>query len=360
MSEINKEGFFNGKLETVQRSNIYWAYTNKIKAVMYANNFTHFFIDRAKELQNIMRTKAPDVVGDWYDLMTGKITANNSKCWNQEKYFKEGISWNLVASGRPSARLYRQGTIFDISGPTYFSDYDTHLKVMAFFNTKICNYLAEVLSPTLNFSPGLFEELPIIDEPNILNEAKSICKRCIEISKRDWDSFETSWDFKEFFLLKPEIKSSSLELSFINWSSHCTSQIEKMTKLESDNNRIFLKSYRLQNNIDPEVPKEQITLYRSNRETDKKHLISYAIGCMMGRYSLDHQGLTYAHSGNIAFTPSKYLTFPPDDDGIIPIMDQDWFTDDAAKRFAEFLKAAWPPETLDENLKFVADCLKSN
>ena len=148
----------------------------------------------------------------------------------------------------------------------------------------------------------------------------------------------------------------------------------EMQRLEEENNRIFIDAYGLQDELTPEVPLSEITLtrnphYRYNGSkteaeletlllTDTiEELISYAIGCMMGRYSLDEPGLIYANSGNIGFEPSKYKTFPADDDGIIPIMDMPWFSDDAANRFVEFIKVAWPPETLNENLQFVADTL---
>ena len=130
-----------------------------------------------------------------------------------------------------------------------------------------------------------------------------------------------------------------------------------MKESEEDNNRLFIDAYGLQDELSAEVPDDQITLYRPNREEDMKRLISYAIGCMMGRYSLDKPGLIYAHSGNVGFDPSQYKTFPADSDGIVPLTEAAWFADDAANRFVEFIGVAWPKEHLDENLKFVADSL---
>ena len=123
---------------------------------------------------------------------------------------------------------------------------------------------------------------------------------------------------------------------------------------------LFIDAYGLQDELSPEVPEDQITLYRPNREEDIKRLISYAIGCMMGRYSLDKPGLIYAHSGNKGFDPSQYQTFPADDDGIIPLMETDWFPDDASNRLVEFISVAWPKEHLEENLTFIADSLGPN
>ena len=147
-----------------------------------------------------------------------------------------------------------------------------------------------------------------------------------------------------------------------------------MQRLDEENNRIFIEAYGLQDELTPEVPLSEITLtcnphyrYGGNKTEEElesllltdtmKELISYAIGCMMGRYSLDHPGLVYAHSGNVGFDSSKYEKFPADEDGIVPITDMEWFPDDVATRFIQFLKAAWPVETLEQNLKFVADSL---
>jgi type II restriction/modification system DNA methylase subunit YeeA len=127
--------------------------------------------------------------------------------------------------------------------------------------------------------------------------------------------------------------------------------------LEEENNRLFIEAFGLRDELTPEIPEDQITLYRPNREEDIKRLVSYAIGCMMGRYSLDKPGLIYAHGGNVGFDPSQYKTFLADPDGIVPIMEGDWFPDDASNRFVEFIGLAWPREHLAENVKFVADRL---
>ena len=133
-------------------------------------------------------------------------------------------------------------------------------------------------------------------------------------------------------------------------------QVELM-RLETENNRIFIQAYGLQDELSPEVPESQITLARADREKDCQRLISYAIGCMMGRYSLDAPGLIYAHAGNVGFDPSRYPSFPADADGILPVTDQPWFADDAAARVREFLHAVWGPDTLEENLAWLAESL---
>ena len=154
--------------------------------------------------------------------------------------------------------------------------------------------------------------------------------------------------------------SEKIEVAFEKWTRHCSSIIATARALEEENNRLFIDAYSLQDDLSPEVPDDQITLYRPNREEDIKRLLSYAIGCMMGRYSLDKPGLIYTHSGNTDFDLSQYSTFPADSDGIIPIMETDWFPDDASNRLVEFISVAWSKEYLAENLQFIAESLGPN
>ncbi len=311
------------------------------------------------------------------DLSKGKITANNSKCWNQEYYFKCGIGWNMITPGSPSFRLYDDGIIFDISSPTLFLKNKRNIYgLLAYCNSKICGVIASALNPTMNFVPGVLSQFPKPTEYE-LESAALIGKSCVDITQKDWNSYETSWNFNSFSLLNEDCSQPTLKEAYTFVRTKWHEITLKMQLLEEENNRIFINEYCLQDELKPDVRLEKITLtcnpyyrYGGNKTEEEletllltdtiKELISYAIGCMMGRYSFDHPGLIYAHSGNIDFDPSKYKTFPADDDGIIPIMDQEWFPDDAANRFVDFLKIAWSPATLDENLKFVADSLKPN
>ena len=178
------------------------------------------------------------------------------------------------------------------------------------------------------------------------------------MSRLDWNSFETSWGFKAFAVCRH--KANTLKHSQEAADAECYDRIRQMKALEEENNRLFIDVYGLQDEFAPEVPDEQITLYRPDREEDTKRLLSYAIGCMMGRYSLDKPGLIYAHSGNKDFNPSNYKTFAADQDGIIPLTDTAWFDDDAANRVIEFIGVAWPKEHLEEDLKFIAESLGPN
>ena len=154
-----------------------------------------------------------------------------------------------------------------------------------------------------------------------------------------------------------ELKRANLIDSWHAWSHNSQMMLSQMKSLEEENNRIFTEAYNLQNEIAPEVPESQISLARADREKDCQRLISFCIGCMMGRYSLDEPGLIYAHSGNVGFEPSRYATFPADADGIVPITDELWFADDAPSRIREFLCAVWGPNTLEENLAWLAESL---
>jgi type II restriction/modification system DNA methylase subunit YeeA len=172
----------------------------------------------------------------------------------------------------------------------------------------------------------------------------------------DWDSVETSWDFK--IPWSTSGAGATLQERHRAVDAEQRDRFTRTKTLEEQNNRLFVEAYALQGDLSPEVADAQITLYHSDREEDTKRLVSYGIGCVMGRYSLDKPGLIYAQSGNADFDPSHYKTFPADDDGIIPLLETDWgIRDDATDRFVEFVGVAWPRETLDENVKFIADCL---
>ena len=274
---------------------------------------------------------------------------------NPSYYFKECVSWSDVTSAANAFRWDGVGFIPNVIAPVIFRrDIDLRLFLLA-GNNSFYNYVSKVLNPSIHFHVGYFSVLPFPEK--LVQWDLSIADKLVTIAKADWDSFETSWDFHSFPWLTSPLKSATIAESWQNWVIHCTAQIKRMQELETENNRLFIEAYGLQDELIPEVPEDQITLARADRGADMKRLISYAIGCMMGRYSFDQPGLVYAQSGNEDFDESKYECFPADDDGIIPVMDMEWLPDDATGRFEEFLKVAWAPETLEENLKFIADSL---
>jgi hypothetical protein len=298
---------------------------------------------------------------------------------NRKYYFKPCVTWSFISSKYFGVRYSPQGFIFDVGGSSGFTESYRKLKVwVCYLCSKCCFWFLKVTNPTHNFQVENIQSLPSWESIGSRDEISSveynIFDKVIFLSQSDWDEHEISWNFPHTSLVKTISNHKSLLNAYSYIRSHWHQTTQEMQRLEEENNRIFIEAYGLQDELTPDVPLEEITLtcnpyyrYGGNKSEEEleallradtmKELISYAIGCMMGRYSLDEPGLIYAHSGNEGFDPSRYQTFPADEDGIIPVMDDDWFADDATNRFVEFLKVTWPPDTLDENLKFVADSL---
>ena len=264
---------------------------------------------------------------------------------------KEGFTWSTVSSGGFSCRYTPKGALFDNGGCTLFSE-DNLKKYGAFLNSKVASRYLEFLSPTLNFQPGDIGK--ILLKENIDNLSLNT-ENLIAISKNDWDSYETSWEFTQNPIIRTH--QSTLEQSFNTWQQQNAAAVAEMKRLEEENNKLFIDAYGLQDELTPDVPDEQITLIRADREKDSQRLVSYALGCMMGRYSLDEPGLIYAHAGNQDFDASRYQKFPADADGIIPLTEMHWFEDDATHRIQEFLTAVWGKDTLDANMLWLAESL---
>ncbi|WP_180070749.1 BREX-1 system adenine-specific DNA-methyltransferase PglX [Acinetobacter sp. YH16038] len=275
----------------------------------------------------------------------------NSVIRNPTYYFKPSIGWSFVSSSYFGVRYYPKGFIFDVGGSSLFPKEENAFSNLAGF---LCSHIApdlmKVLNPTLNFQVGNVEQLPYVNVQN-----NDIGKKCIEIAKIDWDSYETSWDFTQ----NPIIRTGQLNLeqAFNTWQQQNADAVAEMKRLEEENNKLFIEAYGLQDELTPDVPDEQITLTRADREKDSQRLVSYALGCMMGRYSLDEPGLIYAHAGNQDFDASRYQKFPADADGIIPLTEMHWFEDDATHRIQEFLTAVWGKDTLDTNMQWLAESL---
>jgi type II restriction/modification system DNA methylase subunit YeeA len=277
---------------------------------------------------------------------------------SRQLYFKEGVTWSSLSSSSFSARYSPVGFTFSAKGACCFPSRKQIPFVIALLNSVVACKIFEFLAATIDFNVGSIRQIPLPSNiEQIEDRINEISKECIQIAKSDWNNFETSWDFISMPLLQIDSNRTSLQRSWSLVESFFSSNISRMQELEEKINIVFIEAYNLKNELAPNVSEDQITLARSDREIDIKRLVSYSIGCMMGRYSLDQPGLVYANSGNIGFDLSNYQTLPADDDGIVPVMDMDWFPDDAASRFEEFLKVSWAPETLEENLKFVADSL---
>lgn len=283
---------------------------------------------------------------------------------SRQYYFLEGITWSRISSSSFSVRYTPSGTVFNSACPTAFAKYELLLYSLGFLNSKIVKLYISILSPTLNFQAGDINKIPfIIDKkasPKVLEYVKSL----IDLSKQDWDSFETSWDFKVHPLVELRLAGASawgdnapsarISSAYKAWSMVCEERFNQLKANEEELNRIFIDIYGLQDELTPEVEDKDVTVRKADLVRDIKSFLSYAVGCMFGRYSLDVEGLAYAGG---EWDDSKYTTFIPDKDDIIPICDEEYFEDDIVSRFIEFVSVVYGSDTLEENLKFIAGAL---
>ena len=294
--------------------------------------------------------------------------------FNLDYIFNGNVNWGAVTSSEFSARLSQGGELFDAGGSGCFPVDVSELFVLGFLNSKVTKASLSVLNPTLNFQAGNVANLPLIKDLDT-SVLRGLVEQIVIAHKSDWNTYEHSWDFQSLPLLTASSEPTpTLESSYTAWTTQNRDTITEMKRLEEENNRLFIDAYSLTDELTPGVPIEQITLtvnpayrYGGNlteedlwtrfRQDTMKELVSYAIGCMMGRYSLDAPGLIYAHSRGAGFDPRRYTTFHADPDGIVPLTDSDWFEDDAAHRLIEFIPVAWDATHREDNLAFLADNL---
>lgn len=349
-----------------------------------------------------------------------KNNFNRSKTTFQHLYLREAITWPFITSGDFSARLLVSGFLWDVAGsPCFFNDKGMEYYVLGFMASKICNLILHITNPTINVQAIDVARLPLALTGD-KNKINHLVEENIEISKADWDSFETSWDFKRHPLLDymaedereiPVVRCGingeysdtavvvylSVENAFLNWQRACDERFNTLKKNEEELNRIFIDIYGLQDELTPEVEDKDVTVRKADLQREIKSLISYAVGCMFGRYSLDREGLVFA-GGNFDDVYWKYqgqaaldkngnaigggyagmseaeyhypkfrdseeyetatdLSFEPDVDNCIPITDTDYFDDDIVGRFITFVKTVYGEDTLEENLDFIANAL---
>jgi hypothetical protein len=278
---------------------------------------------------------------------------------------RQGITWTIVsAKAEASFRLIQGDTRFNSVYPSIFLHNHTtsaYYSLLAFLNSKVANHLLSFLNPTLALNVGNVLSVPVRD--GCLSGRKTNEELC-EVARADWDNFETSWDFRDQPLLRPGLKAKGLEASWRNWEAQSTAAIVRMQELETENNQLFIAAYGLDGELQPEVPEEQITLARADVKKDMAAFLSFAVGCMMGRYGLDHPGLILANAGDTLENyntkvgkPLAELTFAPDPDGIIPVLDGEWFEDDIVARSREFLAVTFSESSVVDNLRFIEDSL---
>jgi len=291
---------------------------------------------------------------------------------NESFFGKPGITWTDVSSGKLSMRFVPEGFVFNASGPTIFSE--DNFGILGLMNSHIAGKVAEFISPTLHFEVGQIQNYPLLNSPAGI---KTNTEKLLHLSRIDWDSSETSWDFTSLPLLNPDYRQPSLKATYHKLRAHWRKMTLEMQRLEQENNRIFIEAYGLQDELDEKVDLNEITLtcnphyrYGNDKSEDEleallladtlRELVSYAVGCMFGRYALDKPGLILANQGE---TIEDYLkrvpepSFPADDDNVIPMLDGDWFTDDIAERFRKFLRVAFGEGHYEANLQFVEQAL---
>ena len=274
------------------------------------------------------------------------------KISNEQFYFKKGLTWSGVGARVFGVRSYPDGMIFDSGANSYFvNDEMDYLYFAGLLNCTIINNVINVINPTINTGCGVIAQLPAIKSAFYKSNIEQYVKSCINISQIDWDSFETSWDFMHHPLLR---KVVSVSEAFMQWKTECDSRFNQLKINEEELNRIFINIYGLKDEIAPEVEDKNVTVRKADLSRDIRGFISYAVGCMFGRYSVDEEGLIYAGG---EWNNSRYKTFIPDEDNCIPITDEEYFSDDIVGRFVEFVKAVYGADTLEENLDFIANAL---
>ena len=279
-------------------------------------------------------------------------------------WYKKGITWCLITSNLPSFRVLPENATFDVGGSSvFFKDDSTIPFTLGLLNSQIFFNIAKIFNPTLNFQVKDIRSTPVIfpSDNSQLAAVNSLVEQNISLSKADWDSFETSWDFAKNPLLPvnvdyKEAADNSILISdcYAKWKKDCSEHFATLKSNEEELNRIFIEIYGLQDELTPEVQDKDVTVRLADRTRDIKSFISYAVGCMFGRYSLSKEGLAYA-GGDMDMNNYKY--FIPDADNVIPVTDEEYFSDDIVTRFVEFVRQVYGESTLEENLRFIAESL---
>ena len=310
-----------------------------------------------------------DVLRKYTYLKTPDFVVKNSKT-----YFKEGLTWSALSNDF-SIRWFPKGAICADKGQGLFADEKVALFSCGLLNSVVAKLYLKLISSTLDFNCGYVRKVPFVFSANRVETVIDIVNSNIGLAECDWDSYEKSWDFAEHPIVRwrkktmkvaniPDLFAKyynkspnvhcSLELCFLLWQGECQKRFEQLKANEEELNQIFIDIYGLQEELVADVEEKDITVRKADLKRDIRSLISYAVGCMLGRYSLDVEGLAYAGG---EWDSSKYKTFIPDDDNCIPITDEEYFEDDIVGRFCEFLKVVFGEESLEENLNYVAQAL---
>ncbi len=370
------EGIKTGENDTFLR---YWFEVKNIHIALltYYNSNEHKWCFTTKGGEFRKWYGNIEYVMNWENDGFRILNFKKSSFYKKEYFDKPAITWTYMTSGLMSFRYLGDGYFYNNKGPAVFSNSKANLMyLLALLNTTVGNYIQHFLNPTLTILPGNINSIPVVETDSSKKEEIGILvDDCVEMCKTDWDSFETSWDFKEHPFVKwskelwdataigaamqhyygdhPKA-SCPLELCYLLWQGECNDRRAKLKANEEELNRIFIEIYGLQDELTPEVDDKDITVRAANLQRDMRSFVSYAVGCMFGRYSLDTEGLAYAGG---EWDESKYKTFSADKDNIIPICDNEYFDDDLTGLFVQYVKTVFGEDTLEENLKYIADAL---
>lgn len=293
-----------------------------------------------------------DFVVNWQNSGMELKGFSKSVIRNETYYFRPyGLTWTYVTNYKLNVRYY-ENAAFAATGPGIFPLQDNWQYILGFLNTKVAQLFANnVGGESITYEVGEVASIPVADDSAAQNVAIArLVDQNVQISKDDWDNFEFSWDFA----CHPLVRRGSVADAYNAWKTECNERFNTLRVNEEELNRIFIDIYGLKNELTPEVEDKDVTVRKADLQRDIKSLISYAVGCMFGRYSLDVDGLAYAGG---EWDESKYKQFPADKDNIIPICDDEYFEDDIVGRFVKFIEVVYGKETLEANLKFIADAL---
>lgn len=364
---INKVGFNMKNRDIAQESKIKWFPYNKGGDFRkwYGNN--EYIVNWENDGYEIRE----------YNDYLNSTRSSNIGIANTQFYFQESITWSFVSSANFGVRYSYPGFIFDTGGSSVFVESDKIKYLTGLLCSNLAFMFLRLTNPTLNFQPGNVGMIPTIITNNeeLKNKIDNLVNESIQISKDDWDSFETSWDFEQHPLLRfrqlchPEfisganqqeilnqVQNNSYKISdcFYKWKEYKQEQFNKLKSNEEELNRLFIEIYGLQDEMTPEVADKDITVALADEVREIKSLLSYAVGCMFGRYSLDEKGLAFAGG---EFDSSKYKTLEVDEDAILPILSDTWFEDDIIEEFKRFLKKAFGELYFNENMQYIASVL---
>lgn len=287
------------------------------------------------------------------DIKVAAKGASGGRIVNPEYYFKESITWSSISSGDISVRYSEEGFIFDSKGTSCFSE-DSLEYTLGFINSKIAMLYFKILCPTLDYTPGSVGKAPLIIETKYKEEIEKIVSNNIAIAKLEWNSYEKSWDFKKHpFLLNSKLLK--LKSIYEEWKDFTFSQFDQLKSNEEKLNEIFIDIYGLKNELTPEIDWKDVTIRKADLARDVRSFLSYFIGCMVGRYNLDMDGLAYAGG---KWDNSIYYSFLPNKYGIVQFTDTEYFEQDIIARLRQFLTLVFSAETVEENMLWLAEALE--